>query len=68
MDQLTDVIPTADGSYIAGGWSLSNASGDKTEDSNGEWDYWIIDLTLKTTQENITVYKEIAVCKGQDVN
>jgi len=67
MDQLTDVIPAADGSFVAGGWSLSNATGDKTEDSNGEWDYWILDLTLNTSQENSAAYQEIAVCSGQNM-
>lgn len=33
---------TTDGGYILGGRSLSNASGDKTENSNGYTDYWIV--------------------------
>ena len=41
---LSSVIQTLDGGYFAGGWSYSNISGDKTENSNGSSDYWIIKL------------------------
>ena len=43
-DTLTDLILTSDGGYIAVGYSFSNASGDKTEDSRGWSDYWIVKL------------------------
>src|SRR5438477_315792 len=33
---------TSDGGYILGGWSYSGISGDKTQASQGGWDYWII--------------------------
>ncbi|MBK7971101.1 MAG: hypothetical protein IPK08_20465 [Bacteroidetes bacterium] len=33
---------TNDGGYILGGYSFSNISGDKTENSNGGNDYWIV--------------------------
>lgn len=38
------IIQTTDGGYLVGGNSLSNISGDKTEDSNGEMDIWILKL------------------------
>lgn len=41
-DWLNSVQQTADGGYILGGHSLSNISGDKTENSNGGYDYWIV--------------------------
>ncbi|MBL0343181.1 MAG: hypothetical protein IPP71_21350 [Bacteroidetes bacterium] len=41
-DYLECVIQSTDGGYILGGWSHSNISGDKTENSNGGYDYWII--------------------------
>ncbi len=41
-DILTKVDLTSDGGYILGGHSDSNISGDKTEDSNGKSDYWIV--------------------------
>lgn len=36
------IIETTDGSYIVGGTSASNPSGDKSEPSRGGDDYWIV--------------------------
>ena len=41
-DVLSSVKQTADGGYICGGWSESDYSGNKTEMSQGTWDYWVI--------------------------
>jgi hypothetical protein len=41
-DCLRSIAQTTDGGYILGGWSQSNISGDKTENSNGQSDYWIV--------------------------
>jgi hypothetical protein len=41
-DVLNSIQQTADGGYILGGYSQSNISGDKTENSNGGFDYWIV--------------------------
>ena len=38
------VIPTSDGGYMVAGSSSSNASGDKSENSKGNLDYWIIKI------------------------
>ncbi|MFI5172971.1 MAG: MopE-related protein, partial [Chitinophagales bacterium] len=44
-DYLNNAKQTADGGYILGGYSYSNISGDKTENSkNGSDDYWVIKL------------------------
>ena len=43
-DQLKSLQQTADGGYILGGWSYSNISGDKTENSQGNYDYWVVKL------------------------
>lgn len=43
-DVVRDVIPTADGGFLVGGYSKSNISGDKTENSQGDYDYWILKL------------------------
>jgi len=40
---------TADGGYIVGGLSDSNISGDKTENSNGFWDYWVVKVDATGT-------------------
>lgn len=44
-DLLYKIHPTIDG-YILAGSSSSNISGDKTENSNGSYDYWVIKLDL----------------------
>jgi len=38
------MTPTKDEGYLIGGWSNSNVSGDKSEESNGLGDYWILKL------------------------
>jgi hypothetical protein len=43
-DELLTLKHTADKGYILGCSSYSNISGDKTENSLGNWDYWIIKL------------------------
>ncbi|HKR06809.1 MAG TPA: T9SS type A sorting domain-containing protein, partial [Bacteroidia bacterium] len=43
-DDFGLILQTADGGYICGGSSASDISGDKTEDSNGSLDYWVVKL------------------------
>jgi hypothetical protein len=43
-EQLFCIHQTTDGGYILGGHSASNISGDKTENSNGDTDYWIVKI------------------------
>ncbi|QMU28781.1 T9SS type A sorting domain-containing protein [Adhaeribacter radiodurans] len=43
-DELTALIPTADGGYLLGGRSRSGKSGEKSEESRGQNDYWIIKI------------------------
>ena len=43
-DELFSIKQTTDGGYIAGGYSASNISGDKTENSMGIYDFWILKL------------------------
>lgn len=44
-DYLFDVEPTADYGFILAGSSLSNKSGNKTDDCQGDLDYWIWKMT-----------------------
>lgn len=37
-------LPTSDGGYVLGGTSISNASGQKSENSKGSVDYWVVKL------------------------
>ncbi|MEZ4855826.1 MAG: T9SS type A sorting domain-containing protein [Gelidibacter sp.] len=43
-EALTSLIQTNDGKYVLGGYSNSNISGDKTEDSKGDFDYWLVKI------------------------
>jgi len=43
-DDLMSIIQTRDGGYLAGGYSVSDMGGDKTQNSWGDYDYWIIKL------------------------
>lgn len=43
-DFLYSVIQTTDGGYLLGGDSNSSISGDKTEASEGNTDYWVVKL------------------------
>jgi|GEM_PF-1538132 len=44
QETLTSLIRTQDGGFIAVGFSFSNISGDKTEDSRGSRDVWVVKL------------------------
>jgi hypothetical protein len=50
-DNLSSVIQTTDGGYVLGGISLSGISGDKTEASQGDADYWIVKLSAEVASE-----------------
>ena len=41
-DDLSALRQTADGGYVLGGYSSSPASGDKSENSRGTKDYWVV--------------------------
>jgi hypothetical protein len=42
IDFLYSLKQTIDNGYILGGYSYSGISGDKTQDTIGSWDYWIV--------------------------
>lgn len=43
-DYLESVLQTSDGGYFLAGWSSSNKSNEKTENSRGSIDYWVVKL------------------------
>src|SRR5690349_21500329 len=43
-DQLYTIVQTADSGFIVGGISASIISGDKTQPSQGNYDFWILKL------------------------
>jgi hypothetical protein len=50
-DELFSLQQTSDGGYILGGWSISDSSGDKTENSRGNYDYWIVKVDADGTKQ-----------------
>lgn len=46
----SSLIKMTDGSYLAGGYSRSSISGDKTESSRGLEDYWVVNLSQVGTK------------------
>jgi hypothetical protein len=43
-EYIDNIVQTTDGGYMLAGSSSSNASGEKTEDSRGDFDYWVVKL------------------------
>lgn len=43
-DVLRNMVQTSDGGFLAGGYSKSDLSGDKTQNSRGDYDYWVLKL------------------------
>ena len=50
-DQFKAVRQTTDGGYIVGGWSESNAGGDKSDNVKGTSDYWVVKLSASGQKE-----------------
>lgn len=50
-DELSSIITTSDGGFVLAGTSFSNISADKTENSRGERDYWVVKLKADRTIE-----------------
>jgi hypothetical protein len=46
LEYMRDIIVTSDGGYLIGATSKSNISGNKTQDSKGGNDYWLIKIDL----------------------
>jgi hypothetical protein len=44
QDELNAIHQSSDGGYILGGWSKSGISGDKSQNSRGINDYWIVKI------------------------
>ncbi|HNU33882.1 MAG TPA: T9SS type A sorting domain-containing protein [Bacteroidia bacterium] len=54
IDGLTTISQMADGNYFGGGYSTSNISGNKTENSKGGYDYWVFKLDDASNYNLIT--------------
>ena len=65
FDALSFLQQTADNGYILGGFSGSNISGDKTENSKGDYDYWVVKLGAEPSfscHANVLVNTEAGQC------
>lgn len=67
IDQPTSLVQAIDGSYVIGGWSSSNISGDKNENSNGLWDYWIVKLKMNSSDYSPQSYSSITICEDDNL-
>lgn len=50
-DWLTQIRQTKEGGYIVGGWSWSGKSGDKSQPTKGDNDYWIIKIDARGVRQ-----------------
>jgi hypothetical protein len=50
-DYLNAIEQTADGGYLLGGHSLSDAGGDKSQANKGLYDYWIVKIDSLGTKQ-----------------
>lgn len=46
IDYPRNVVQLNDGNYLIAGWSYSNISGEKTQNSQGASDYWLVKLDV----------------------
>ena len=65
-DQPQDLIEISPNQYISSGWSKSDASGDKSENSNGPQDNWVV--KFKNCTSNINSNASLTVCNNQNIN
>ena len=56
VDYFNGVLETSDGSLMMAGGSTSAISGDKTINTNGLHDFWILKLSFNTTSTEPTVF------------
>ena len=71
-DLATSSVVAPNGNYLVAGFSNSNASGDKSENSKGGFDYWIVALKVPPVTTSLTLInartdQEIKELKDGDV-
>jgi gliding motility-associated-like protein len=69
IDNLTSVQQTTDGGYLLGGASTSGASGDKSQASYGEMDFWIVKLDAgigmpPSSPQRVQIRGDNLLCNG----
>ncbi|MDF7819958.1 hypothetical protein P1X15_20225, partial [Runella sp. MFBS21] len=63
-DELHSLTVTSDGSLVLGGYSSSEADGDKTEVSRGRYDYWLVKIKECALTASITSGFSPNLCSG----
>lgn len=56
-EELRKILQTDDGNYVIGGWSSSGITGEKSDFSRGDRDFWI--LKINSSNQNIIWQKTI---------
>jgi hypothetical protein len=64
-DQTQSIVQAKDGGYVTVGWSMSNISGDKTENKSGRQDFWVVKLQL--CSQNLYVASNSPICLGDAI-
>ena len=64
-DQTQSIVQAKDGGYVTVGWSMSNISGDKTENKSGRQDFWVVKLQL--CSQNLSVASNSPICLGDAI-
>ncbi|WP_207433911.1 T9SS type A sorting domain-containing protein [Sabulibacter ruber] len=49
-DEIISIVPSQDGGYLLGGWSNSMATGSKSENTKGRYDYWFVKINSDGTK------------------
>lgn len=50
-DFLASIVPTSDNGFLLAGYSASNSSGEKSTNSKGGFDYWIVKISENGNKE-----------------
>ncbi|WP_165454367.1 T9SS type B sorting domain-containing protein [Hyunsoonleella pacifica] len=69
-DSLEAMVQLDDGSYVLGGDSASDISGEKTENSQGSNDYWIVNIDIGNINNPVNTaptFSELLACEGENV-
>ncbi len=63
-DKPSSIIATPDGGFLVGGYSISDSSGDKSENRRGSWDFWVVKLGKDCTSDTTKTYVADKICNN----
>ena len=64
VDKFGAFMATPDGGYIIGGYTVSGITGDKTDTSRGERDFWVVKLAKDCSSDTTKTYVADVICAG----